>query len=147
MFNNKKFILQEDYPSLLSLSTRKMRIISINIYNLLSSHRNLAVGIGIQNFPEGLAVSLPLRGAGFSMWRAFWWVRLVSQLALMVSHLVVDLEIHMSGSSPYTLPGKAMVHFIGSQTFLWLGHLCDGAIDLSQTSARSKSVCLKCLAF
>lgn len=36
------------------------------------SFRNLAIGIGIQNFPEGLAVSLPLRGAGFSTWRAFW---------------------------------------------------------------------------
>ncbi|KPI97318.1 Zinc transporter ZIP11 [Papilio xuthus] len=32
---------------------------------------NLALGIGIQNFPEGLAVSLPLQAAGFSVWRAF----------------------------------------------------------------------------
>lgn len=39
---------------------------------LFSSLRNLAIGIGIQNFPEGLAVSLPLRGAGVSMWTAFW---------------------------------------------------------------------------
>lgn len=37
------------------------------------SLRNLAIGIGIQNFPEGLAVSLPLRGAGVSVWTAFWW--------------------------------------------------------------------------
>ena len=29
--------------------------------------RNLAIGIGIQNFPEGLAVSLPLKAAGFSV--------------------------------------------------------------------------------
>lgn len=34
--------------------------------------RNLAIGIGIQNFPEGLAVSLPLRGSGVSTWKAFW---------------------------------------------------------------------------
>lgn len=27
--------------------------------------RNLAIGIGIQNFPEGLAVSLPLHRAGY----------------------------------------------------------------------------------
>ncbi|KAJ9589170.1 hypothetical protein L9F63_028046, partial [Diploptera punctata] len=32
---------------------------------------NLAIGIGIQNFPEGLAVSLPLHAAGFSTWRSF----------------------------------------------------------------------------
>ena len=36
--------------------------------------RNLAIGIGIQNFPEGLAVSLPLRGSGLSVWKSFWWV-------------------------------------------------------------------------
>ena len=34
--------------------------------------RNLAIGIGIQNFPEGLAVSLPLRGAGMSTLKCFW---------------------------------------------------------------------------
>lgn len=39
------------------------------------SFRNLAIGIGIQNFPEGLAVSLPLRGSGVSTWRSFWWVK------------------------------------------------------------------------
>ncbi|OWK14051.1 SLC39A11 [Cervus elaphus hippelaphus] len=47
------------------------------------SFRNLALGIGIQNFPEGLAVSLPLRGAGFSTWRAFWY----GQLSGMVEPL------------------------------------------------------------
>lgn len=34
--------------------------------------RNLAIGIGIQNFPEGLAVSLPLHAAGFSTIRSLW---------------------------------------------------------------------------
>jgi len=33
---------------------------------------NLAIGIGIQNFPEGLAVSLPLRGSGMSVFKSFW---------------------------------------------------------------------------
>ncbi|XP_060147051.1 zinc transporter ZIP11 isoform X1 [Globicephala melas] len=47
------------------------------------SARNLAIGIGIQNFPEGLAVSLPLRGAGFSTWKAFWY----GQLSGMVEPL------------------------------------------------------------
>jgi len=31
----------------------------------------LAIGIGIQNFPEGLAISLPLRCEGMSRWKAF----------------------------------------------------------------------------
>ncbi len=32
----------------------------------------LAFGIGIQNLPEGMAVSLPLRGEGFSRLKSFW---------------------------------------------------------------------------
>lgn len=31
----------------------------------------LAVGIGIQNFPEGAAVSVPLRREGFTRWKSF----------------------------------------------------------------------------
>ena len=31
----------------------------------------LAIGIGIQNFPEGIAVSMPLRRQGLSRWKAF----------------------------------------------------------------------------
>lgn len=31
----------------------------------------LAIGIGIQNFPEGIAVSMPLRRQGMSRWKAF----------------------------------------------------------------------------
>ena len=32
----------------------------------------LAIGIGIQNFPEGVAVSFPLRRKGVSRFRSFW---------------------------------------------------------------------------
>ena len=31
----------------------------------------LAIGIGIQNFPEGFAVAMPLRGLGKSRWASF----------------------------------------------------------------------------
>ena len=31
----------------------------------------LAIGIGIQNFPEGMAVSMPLRRQGLSRWKSF----------------------------------------------------------------------------
>lgn len=37
---------------------------------------NLTLGIGIQNFPEGLAVSLPLRRQGVSPFRSFWYGQL-----------------------------------------------------------------------
>ncbi len=36
----------------------------------------LAIGIGIQNFPEGLAVSMPLRREGLSRWRSFFYGQL-----------------------------------------------------------------------
>ena len=36
----------------------------------------LAIGIGIQNFPEGTAVSMPLRREGFSRTKSFWYGQL-----------------------------------------------------------------------
>lgn len=36
----------------------------------------LAVGIGIQNFPEGVAVAMPLRREGFSRLKCFWYGQL-----------------------------------------------------------------------
>jgi len=36
----------------------------------------LAVGIGLQNFPEGAAVSMPLRGEGVSRRKSFWYGQL-----------------------------------------------------------------------
>jgi ZIP family zinc transporter len=36
----------------------------------------LAIGIGIQNFPEGTAVSMPLRKEGVSRFRCFWYGQL-----------------------------------------------------------------------
>ncbi|KAK9721128.1 ZIP Zinc transporter [Popillia japonica] len=44
--------------------------------NAVVCYRNLAIGIGIQNFPEGLAVSLPLHAAGFSTLKSFWYGQL-----------------------------------------------------------------------
>jgi ZIP family zinc transporter len=36
----------------------------------------LAIGIGLQNFPEGIAVALPLRREGMSRWKSFWYGQL-----------------------------------------------------------------------
>ena len=33
----------------------------------------LGIGIGIQNFPEGFAVSMPLRRQGVSRWKSWKW--------------------------------------------------------------------------
>jgi len=42
----------------------------------LSGAMALAIGIGIQNFPEAMAVSMPLRRAGMSRLRSFWYGQL-----------------------------------------------------------------------
>ena len=39
----------------------------------------LAIGIGIQNFPEGMAISMPLRREGMSQFRSFWYGRASGQ--------------------------------------------------------------------
>jgi ZIP family zinc transporter len=36
----------------------------------------LTIGIGLQNFPEGVAISIPLRGGGMSRLRSFWYGQL-----------------------------------------------------------------------
>lgn len=42
----------------------------------LSGAMALAIGIGIQNFPEGMAISLPLRREGLSKRKSFWYGQL-----------------------------------------------------------------------
>ncbi len=42
----------------------------------LAGAMTLALGIGIQNFPEGTAVSVPLRREGFSRLKSFWYGQL-----------------------------------------------------------------------
>ena len=54
----------------------------------------LAIGIGIQNFPEGLAVSMPLRREGMSRLKSFWYGQLsgiVEPLAGVIGAAVVIL--------------------------------------------------------
>ena len=52
----------------------------------------LALGIGIQNFPEGIAVSMPLRRQGVSRFKSFWYGQLsaiVEPIAAVVGALAV----------------------------------------------------------
>src|SRR5690606_32231527 len=63
----------------------------------------LAVGIGIQNFPEGIAVAMPLRRHGVSRKRSFWYGQLsaiVEPVAGIVGAMAV---IYMQPILPYAL--------------------------------------------
>jgi len=54
----------------------------------------LAIGIGIQNFPEGLAISMPLRGEGMSRLKSFWYGQLsgvVEPIAAFIGALAVTI--------------------------------------------------------
>lgn len=63
----------------------------------------LAVGIGIQNFPEGTSVSVPLRREGFSRWKSFLYGQasgMVEPIAGVVGAVAV---IMMKPILPYAL--------------------------------------------
>ena len=52
----------------------------------------LAIGIGIQNFPEGIAVSMPLRRQGMSRWKSFLYGQssaIVEPIAAVIGALAV----------------------------------------------------------
>lgn len=52
----------------------------------------LAIGIGIQNFPEGIAVAMPLRRHGVSRFKSFWYGQLsaiVEPVAAVIGALAV----------------------------------------------------------
>jgi ZIP family zinc transporter len=63
----------------------------------------LAIGIGIQNFPEAVAVAMPLRSAGMSKGKSFWYGQLsglVEPIAGVVGALAV---LSMRYILPYAL--------------------------------------------
>ena len=52
----------------------------------------MAIGIGIQNFPEGSAVSMPMRRQGVSRFKSFWYGQLseiVEPIAAVIGALAV----------------------------------------------------------
>ena len=52
----------------------------------------LAFGIGLQNFPEGIAVAMPLRRSGISRFKSFWYGQLsaiVEPIASVIGALAV----------------------------------------------------------
>jgi len=63
----------------------------------------LAVGIGIQNFPEGLAVSLPLRGEGMSRLKSFWYGQLSAVVEPIAGVIGATAVILAQPILPYAL--------------------------------------------
>jgi ZIP family zinc transporter len=74
----------------------------------------LALGIGIQNFPEGTAVSVPLRREGFSRLRAFWYGQLSGMVEPVSGVLGAALVLLMRPILPYALAfaAGAMIYVV-----------------------------------
>lgn len=69
----------------------------------------LAVGIAIQNFPEGMIVSLPLKEEGMSKWKAFGLGTLSGVVEPIASLLALALTVLITIILPYTLAFAAGV--------------------------------------
>jgi len=74
----------------------------------------LAIGIGIQDFPEGLAVALPLRRFGLSRFKSFLWGQLSGIVEPIAAVLGVLLVIWAQSILPYALAfaAGAMIYIV-----------------------------------
>ncbi len=63
----------------------------------------LALGIGIQNFPEGFAVSMPLRAEGLSKIKSFWYGQLSGFVEPIAGVLGAAAVIFFTPILPYAL--------------------------------------------
>ncbi|MBN1943859.1 MAG: ZIP family metal transporter [Phycisphaerae bacterium] len=95
----------------------------------------LAIGIGLQNFPEGAAVSLPLRREGLSRAKAFWYGQLSGMVEPVAGVLGALAVIAMSAILPYALAFAA-----GAMIFVVVEELVpesqrNGNVDLATLGA------------
>lgn len=63
----------------------------------------LAVGIGIQNFPEGVAVALPIRARGVSRLKSFWYGQLSAIVEPFAAVLGAAAVVYFRPLLPYAL--------------------------------------------
>jgi zinc transporter ZupT len=67
----------------------------------------LAIGIGLQNIPEGLAIALPLRRGGMSRGRAFFWGQLSAAIEPIAGALGAALVLASSAFLPIGMAAAA----------------------------------------
>jgi ZIP family zinc transporter len=74
----------------------------------------LAIGIGIQNFPEGAAVSVPLRREGMSRRKAFWYGQMSGAVEPVAGVLGAAAVIMMRPLLPFALAfaAGAMIYVV-----------------------------------
>jgi len=67
----------------------------------------LAIGIGLQNIPEGLAIALPLRRGGMTPGRAFFWGQLSAAIEPIAGVIGAVLVLASSAFLPYGMAAAA----------------------------------------
>ena len=74
----------------------------------------LAIGIGIQNFPEGAAVSIPLRREGVSRFKSFWYGQLSGVVEPIAGVIGAVAVVAMRPLLPYALSfaAGAMIYVV-----------------------------------
>ncbi|MCX7709049.1 MAG: ZIP family metal transporter [Clostridia bacterium] len=74
----------------------------------------LAIGIGIQNFPEGAAVSIPLRREGFSRVKSFWYGQMSGMVEPIAGVIGAASVLLMRPLLPYALSfaAGAMIYVV-----------------------------------
>ncbi|GAB5419270.1 MAG: ZIP family metal transporter [Crocinitomicaceae bacterium] len=74
----------------------------------------LAIGIGIQNFPEGFAVAMPLRRHGVSRRKSFWYGQLSAIVEPIFGVLGAVAVVYMEPILPYALAfaAGAMIYVV-----------------------------------
>ncbi len=132
--NKRKKIIKDDYKKN-SIKRSLMLIVSITLHNIpeglaigvafgsiayglegatLLSACILALGIGIQNFPEGTAVSFPLRREGLSRWKSFFYGQLSGIVEPISGVIGATLVLKMRVLLPYLLAfaAGAMIYVV-----------------------------------
>ncbi len=80
----------------------------------LQSALALTLGIGLQDFPEGLAISLPLYSGGMSKLRSFFYGQLSGFIEVLAAIVGVIAVISIQSIMPYTLAfaAGAMIYVV-----------------------------------
>lgn len=80
----------------------------------LAAAVTLAIGIGIQNFPEGTVISLPLRASGMSKFKSFWYGQLSGMVEPVAALIGVIFVIQFQKILPFALSfaAGAMIYVV-----------------------------------
>lgn len=80
----------------------------------LSAAVALAIGIGLQNFPEGIAVAMPLRAEGMSRWKSFWYGQLSAAVEPVAAVIGAAAVVMAAPILPYALSfaAGAMIYVV-----------------------------------